>query len=912
MTAADVVERWRSVLGSHGSRLDVELPPARPVLCLAATADAVLCGTADGEVMALSLADGSTLPAPVRRPAPVRAVAVNWDGRLAASAAGGSLSVFEVATGRAVWERTSHDGGVTQLRFSPDGTTLYSGGADRIIRGWAVADGTETLRLEGHTGTVTALAVGADGGILVSGGRDRTVRLWDTRSRTPLQVLAGHKRDVDAVDLAPDGRSVLSGGKSGAVLVWDLPAGTPRPVRPGHSSHVTGVAFTQGGRAVSAGYDGSVRFWYAGLPHVLGGMLADHGTQVTGLALLPDGVSMVTCDMDGGILLSDAATGRPVRVVRMAPRLPSALMHSMLNAHRDRPTPTLRALSALAGRATAAGLPVRLFRGIGDGMRAAGERLTDILGRPAFDRLWIPSPVRLTAGWRRLAARDPVRARQIALRVLGSDPERHDATMLLAYACRALDDHAAADALHGSALIVAGERHRNLLVARAQHIAHVARGHQPLYRTALRHAMGARALQRRNMAVLNDLVAVQLALGDDEAARGLLDSDEYREAELAYNGILSFGPLVDWMLRAKRMPLAGLAPRASSDRPRYLATIVVWGDAFIDSLASFTLPSLLAAGNIPHLAAQGDVRLVFFTAAASADRLAHLPAIDAIRRHAIVDIVSFPDAITGFPEKYKIMSAMHVVALTMAKAEDAHFIFLAPDIIVSDNYLKALDARRAAGKGIIMVAGLMLDHDSFRAELGWTPQSPDDPLSVGPEALLGLAVRHLHQASIHNIHAPVSERSSVSVVLWPLRNGGYLAHGFHHTPYLVSNTVLRRYDGSMFLTIDSDFLTRIVRTPADLDDCDLILDAREANYFELSRPSRNDYRETYTHERMVRWGAIQGVTAHWLFAQKVLFDPGGSDPDDPAFARSDAVVADILRRLAATAPPTPRQSASPP
>jgi WD40 repeat protein len=118
---------------------------------------------------------------------------------LAFSPDGQTLASGDRCGGVTLWDRTTGDvhamletaenkvfmNEVTALVFSPDGQTLAVA-VERTVRLWEVASGRGVARLEGHAGKVKCQAFSPNGTRLASGGYDRTLRLWDVAQYRPM------------------------------------------------------------------------------------------------------------------------------------------------------------------------------------------------------------------------------------------------------------------------------------------------------------------------------------------------------------------------------------------------------------------------------------------------------------------------------------------------------------------------------------------------------------------------------------------------------------------------------------------------------------------------------------------------------------------------------------------------------
>jgi len=94
--------------------------------------------------------------------------------------ANSEVVVWDVATGRRLFDLRGHIGEVFDARFSPDGKRLATCGRDGTIRIWDGEESDQLVRLRGHQDYVWSVTWSPDGQILASGSGDMTVRIWRT------------------------------------------------------------------------------------------------------------------------------------------------------------------------------------------------------------------------------------------------------------------------------------------------------------------------------------------------------------------------------------------------------------------------------------------------------------------------------------------------------------------------------------------------------------------------------------------------------------------------------------------------------------------------------------------------------------------------------------------------------------
>jgi uncharacterized protein (TIGR03067 family) len=225
----------------------------------------ILTATSGGTVHLWDAATGRQIQINVPQLGRVRNAVFSPDGRVAAASHNDNLlHLWNLSTGRDVESFPAFHEAVRSGAFTPDGKQILviDDPDPRTLTLYEIKTGGRVRSLEGHSDQVYDVAVSADGRRALTGSLDKTVRLWDLTTGKELLRLEGHTGGVVAVALCPLGRRAVSGGKDATLRLWDLETGKEIKAFEGHTGDIISVAVSPDGRfAASGGTDKAVRLW---------------------------------------------------------------------------------------------------------------------------------------------------------------------------------------------------------------------------------------------------------------------------------------------------------------------------------------------------------------------------------------------------------------------------------------------------------------------------------------------------------------------------------------------------------------------------------------------------------------------------------------------------------------------------
>ncbi len=133
--------------------------------------------------------------------------------------------------------------------FHPDGNRMaVAWQDDGLLYNWRTERQLGVLR--GHSSTLSDLAFSPDGSTLATVGHDRKLRLWETATGKQREVVVAHRDWVRSVAFAPDGWSLVTAGDDCVVRIWHAATAQLLMELPDEGHYITKARFTADGRSV--------------------------------------------------------------------------------------------------------------------------------------------------------------------------------------------------------------------------------------------------------------------------------------------------------------------------------------------------------------------------------------------------------------------------------------------------------------------------------------------------------------------------------------------------------------------------------------------------------------------------------------------------------------------------------------
>jgi WD40 repeat protein/DNA-binding SARP family transcriptional activator len=291
-----------------------EIPFGEPA-ALAPHQSLAAFGHTDGSVTFFDLTTGKKARPSKRTGSNVDSLSFSADGKtLATGDDDGSIGIWDVGAKALSDVYKGHAAETNAVTFSPDGRTLYSGSYDGSTIAWDVS-GTRRL------GRAFAIApdannwssdISTDGSMFAVSPGPNEAELWSAATRTIVRHLRASFGDPHDVHFSPDGTLLGVAGSKYAV-VWDVRTGRITKtfsVGTGQTRGSNAVAFSPDSRVMAVADTGNAIGLYdlrTGEPTTK--LPGDDGTPLA-IRFSPDGTLLASATLSGNVDLWDVASGK--------------------------------------------------------------------------------------------------------------------------------------------------------------------------------------------------------------------------------------------------------------------------------------------------------------------------------------------------------------------------------------------------------------------------------------------------------------------------------------------------------------------------------------------------------------------------------------------------------------------------
>lgn len=323
---------------------------------------------------------------------------------------------------------------------------------------------------------------------------------------------------------------------------------------------------------------------------------------------------------------------------------------------------------------------------------------------------------------------------------------------------------------------------------------------------------------------------------------------------------------------------------------------VVWGESYVKSFLRYNLPSQLSAKNLPLAVKKIPSHYWIYTQKKDAEIIRNSQAfsiLQSIMPASIVILDEFMDPAYCKENKYLAMSECHNHLIQRVSHEDFGLVVIGPDAIYADGNFSYLMDLVIKGERVILTTAFRTNKETILPAAEQYISKSDGILTIQSREIISLSCKHIHTLSKQIIWGNTPSDSWPSVLMWKLKDDGYLMRCFHIHPSFV-RPVLRgnlKVEGA----IDNDF----VMLACPNVEPHFILDSDNFTNCEFTSDSlayENADPNPVTITKVVDWARVSANYHHrqWLEKKFFLHTNDIGPEHEEIIQESDNVVKSIL------------------
>lgn len=230
-----------------------------------------------------------------------------------------TLKLWHAGSGQWLATLEGHKaGGVWTIDFSPDGTSLVSGGQDGTVRMWDLQSYNCQHIVKAHNNWVWSVVFNQQGNLIATCSDDGTVKIWSAKTLHLQHSIELPGRKILSLAWIGNSKIVASGCDDGLIRLWDASTGKHIRSMEGHQQWVLALAYDRTNHTlISGAQDNTIRLW--DLENIeCFAVLRGHSNWVTSIDLDYEEHLAITGSADGTVKIWDMDSKECQRTLKIS------------------------------------------------------------------------------------------------------------------------------------------------------------------------------------------------------------------------------------------------------------------------------------------------------------------------------------------------------------------------------------------------------------------------------------------------------------------------------------------------------------------------------------------------------------------------------------------------------------------